>query len=272
VQSPPAHGADNTGNCRSTQPEIKTHITNESDTSGCTFELTITWDDGKTTQIPDYPGGPQGLEFLASHTYTAPGVYTIAVTGSVVSGDCYFYPGDWQFSYISSITPYPEGPAISVQTILSRATDWTSSQVPYSQASYYSDTNGTYREDCSGFVSMAWDLDDSLSTSSLPEIATEVTTGLSGIEPGDIILKAGDHVFLFVAWANNSHTEATIDEETGSSSPTPYAVQKNLNVKAFNGFTVYRYNGLSGSEEPAPPTKSQAGRYQGGIAGSSRHS
>jgi hypothetical protein len=278
VKSPPAHGADNTANCRSTQAMILTYFTNFSDTSGCTFDLTIAWGDGETTHRPNYPGGPQGLEFLASHTYSAAGVYTIAVTGSVTSGNCYFTPGDWQFSYISPATAYPAGPPISVQTMLSRAADWISAQVPYSQVDYYSDLYGTYRQDCSGFVSMAWDLDYSLTTSSLPTVATEVTTGLSGIAPGDIILKAGDHVFLFVEWANSAHTRATVDEETGSNSPTPYAVMKTLGVSSFNGFTVYQYNELSSSKEHSgPAARNWTGSYSGGpdsgrILGSAAHS
>jgi hypothetical protein len=247
VQSPPALGASNIENCRSTQPMINLYFTNNGDSSGCTYDITINWADGKTTQIPSYPGGPQGLEFLASHKYTATGVYTITVTGSVASGDCYFDPGTGQFSYVSSTAPYPEGPPISVATMLSRAADWISVPVQYSQTDYYSDVNGTYRQDCSGFVSMAWDLDYSLSTPKLSTVATEVASGLKGIEPGDIILRAGKHVFLFVKWANSAHTRATVDEETGVSSKTPYAVTKTLGVSSFNGFGVYRYNEFSSS-------------------------
>lgn len=141
------------------------------------------------------------------------------------------------------------GPPISVQTMLSRAADWISVPVQYSQVNYYSDINGTYRQDCSGYVSMAWDLDYSLTTTGLPAVATKVAGGLKDIRPGDIILRTGghNHVFLFVEWANSKHTRATVDEETGVSSPTPYAIRKTLGVSSFKGFTVYRYNGLSGS-------------------------
>jgi len=105
---------------------------------------------------------------------------------------------------------------------------------------------------------MMWDLDFSLSTADLasPSVSTKVAAGLSGIKPGDIILKEktqtnSGHVFLFVAWANSKHTRATVIEETGLSSPTPYAVMKSLPLKSFSGFRVYGYN----NEAAASPTE-----------------
>jgi hypothetical protein len=246
----------NSGNCRSTQPKIKIYFDNLGDTSGCTFDLTITWGDGKKTHIPDYPGGPEGLAFLASHTYTDAGVYMIPITGSVASGGCVFYPGTYEFSYILSRTPYPEGPPVSAKTMLSRGAVWVSAKVPYNQGAYYADTDGTYREDCSGFVSMAWDLDYSLSTTDLasPTVSTKVVKGFKAIEPGDIILRTGKghHVFLFVKWADSAHTRATVDEETGLTSPTPYAVEKTFSLKTFNGFSIYSYkNAVARSKVPS---------------------
>ena len=242
VKSPPKDGADNAKNCRSTKPKMALYFTNNGDTSDCTFDLNITWDDGKTKSIPNYPGGPTGPEFLADHQYSDVGIYTIGVTGSVVSGDCYFTGGNFQFSYIPSSAPYPEGPPISASKILSRAADWIRARVPYSQEKFHSDINGTYREDCSGLTSMAWDLDYSLSTSTLPKVATEVTSGFKGIEPGDIILKSGDHVFIFVKWANSARTRATVDEEAGLKSTSGSgATMKTFGLKTFKGYKIYHY-------------------------------
>jgi len=245
--SPPPKGADNAISCRSTKPNVKLYVTNIGDTSDCTYDIAIAWGDGNKTHLPSFPGGPSGRELLAAHDYTNAGVYNVSVAGSVVSGGCSFNGGDVQFSYIQGGTPYPGGPPISAGTMLTRATDWISAMVPYSQASYYSDLNGTYRQDCSGFVSMAWDLDTSPDTPGLRTVATKVAAGLSGIEPGDIILKAKTakahgHVFLFVSWDNGKHTIATVDEETGKKSSTPYAVTKSLGIRAFKGFVVYKYN------------------------------
>jgi hypothetical protein len=255
VKSPPKQGADNAINCRSTAPDIKLYVTNNGDTSGCTFNYTISWGDrSDKAHLTNVPGGAPGLELLASHTYADFGVFTISVTGSVASGNCTFTGGDLQFSYISPHTPEPEGPPISVQEMLARAGTWTRTQVPYSQVQFHSDVDGTYRQDCSGYVSMAWDLDHSLSTATLPSVTEEVGEtsrgGLKHIEPGDIILRSGAnaHVFLFVRWANDNRSKAVVDEETGTSSPTPYAIRKTLGVSSFNGFTVYRYKDLAPSK------------------------
>jgi hypothetical protein len=271
LSSKTPHAPSNAANCRSTNPDLKIYFENDGDTSECTFNLTFNWGDGTPPEnIPNSPGGPSGLQFITSYTYTNPGVYTIQVTGSVASGDCTFTGGDVQFSYILSTTPYPQGPPISAQTMLSRGADWVAAQVPYSNSTDYSDLYGTYREDCSGFVSMMWDLDYSLSTADLasPSVTTKVTAGLDGIQPGDIILKpktkkAHGHVFLFAGWVNSAHTMATVIEETSETSHTPYAVMKNVPPKIFVGFTVYSYN----NEAAASPngTPSQDGARAPGI-------
>jgi hypothetical protein len=242
------HRPDNYASCRSTTPELKIYVYNNGDTSGCIFDLTIKWDDHTTpTHLPSFPGGPAGWELLASHAYAKGGVYTEGVTGSVASGNCTFTGGDLQFSYIPPETAYPQGPPITVGQILSRGADWVTNKVPYDQQDYYSssDLNGVYREDCSGFVSMAWDLDYSLNTNDLKSVATKVAGGLKGVSPGDAILLPGHHVFLFVAWANAKHTRARVMEETGVTSPTPYTIEKALGNGSFKGYGVYRYKNMT---------------------------
>src|SRR4051794_36736932 len=41
-------------------------------------------------------------------------------------------------------------------TIKKRGWSWVKAKVPYSQTSYHCNGYGNYRQDCSGFVSMAW--------------------------------------------------------------------------------------------------------------------
>jgi hypothetical protein len=272
------HRPNNYASCRSVNPESKVYVYNNGDTSGCTFNLTVKWDDGSTpTNVPDFPGGQTGWELLASHSYAKGGVYTIKVTGSVVSGDCTFTGGDIQFSYIPPETTYPQGPPITSAQILSRGADWVANQVPYDQGGYFSatDINGVYREDCSGFVSMAWDLDYSLTTQDLElsSVTTHISEGLKGIRPGDIILRSGVHVFLFVDWANSGHTKAQVMEETGKSSPTPYTVEKTLGVSSFKGYGVYRYKNESaaGGNPVVLPRPTTTGTRDGApTAGPSR--
>src|SRR5437879_3461511 len=63
------------------------------------------------------------------------------------------------------------GATVTRGVIISRAKTWVSAQIPYSQVNYY---NG-YREDCSGYVSMAWGLGTpGLTTYTLPSVSYQI--------------------------------------------------------------------------------------------------
>ena len=106
-----------TPDCESTDPTISVLFNSFSSTSGCTFNLNINWGDGSSIQNVLFVGGPEGLSELAGHTYSAPDVYTITVTGEVASGPCYFDAGTFTFTWAPSV-PWAsrsgEGTAISV--------------------------------------------------------------------------------------------------------------------------------------------------------------
>src|SRR5207253_11405424 len=57
--------------------------------------------------------------------------------------------------------------AMSRGDIIARAKAWVDVPVPYDEGSLYQG----YREDCSGFVSMAWQLSKSLTTYTLPTVS-----------------------------------------------------------------------------------------------------
>jgi hypothetical protein len=50
------------------------------------------------------------------------------------------------------------GPRITREQIIERARSWLRPSVPYSQSEFHSNKYGTYRTDCSGYVSMVWGL------------------------------------------------------------------------------------------------------------------
>lgn len=94
--------------------------------------------------------------------------------------------------------------------------------MPYSMSG---STHQGYRNDCSGFVSFAWNLRD-------PRVPKGADTTMLGstfavpitkeqLLPGDILLKpkagAFGHVVLFEAWANQEHTELWVIEQVGGS-------------------------------------------------------
>jgi hypothetical protein len=117
-----------------------------------------------------------------------------------------------------TIGPAAPGDAITVSQVLERAQDWINNAVPYSQTEGWEDSaaGGPYRMDCSGFVSMAWGLQDSLVTSTLPGVANLIDPNITdetNLDPGDALDYTADHVVLFDSWADISSGAFYYDAE-----------------------------------------------------------
>ena len=90
--------------------------------------------------------------------------------------------------------------------IIDRAKSWLDANVQYSMGAYYQG----YRTDCSGFVSMAWQLGTSASTGTLPNYSRYINW--SELLPGDAILRPSGngfpygHVMIFEGWTDASKT------------------------------------------------------------------
>jgi hypothetical protein len=100
-----------------------------------------------------------------------------------------------------------------------RAQSWVDQHVPYSQSARHTNRFGTYRQDCSGYVSMAWALSSSYTTATLPSDSFAI--GKSALRRGDVLVhqatrSASGHVVLFDQWANSGHTSYLAYEETPS--------------------------------------------------------
>lgn len=80
-----------------------------------------------------------------------------------------------------------------------RSRSWLDAQVPYSQQSCYQNEYGSYRTDCSGYVSMAWGLTHSRTTVTLRDVAAEIPR--ADLRLGDALTNA-NHAALFVRWAD----------------------------------------------------------------------
>ena len=104
--------------------------------------------------------------------------------------------------------------AITRPQIIARGMTWVKKQVPYSQARYYRG----YRQDCSGFVSMAWNARRSYSTHTLRSVARRIPK--SRLRPGDAVVTPS-HASLFGGWANRSHTKFIAIEQTNSRTNRP---------------------------------------------------
>ena len=74
-------------------------------------------------------------------------------------------------------------PATTRAEIINRAKEWVAAKVPYSMYRYWTDG---YRQDCSGFVSMAWGLPGNEWTGSLDQYGVRITK--EELQPGDMLL------------------------------------------------------------------------------------
>lgn len=118
-----------------------------------------------------------------------------------------------------------------MRTSAVRAQSWVDAHVAYSMSHTYTNTYGTYRRDCSGYVSMAWALPSSYTTATLPNISFGIAK--AELRRGDVLLHkatpgSSGHVVLFDQWANSAHTSYEGYEESPSSGaahhvlPYPY--------------------------------------------------
>jgi hypothetical protein len=158
-----------------------------------------------------------------------------------------------------------ELPATTRAAIINRAKKWVAWQVPYSNTAYWPDG---YRQDCSGFVSMAWNLPGNEWTGSLGTFGVRISR--DQVQPGDMLLfhnaadpQNGSHVVLFGGWADYTHTYYLAYEQTrphtrGQS--TPYAYWSNS-----DRYVPYRYKGLAEGTSGAAASASGArdSRYPG---------
>lgn len=91
--------------------------------------------------------------------------------------------------------------------VISRARHWIAKRVRYSQRASYQG----YRRDCSGFVSMAWKLRRSYTSSSIRSKAHRISW--RALKPGDAVRRPG-HVEIFGGWQNKRHKRYWALEES----------------------------------------------------------
>ena len=153
-------------------------------------------------------------------------------------------------------TGAPTVPATTRTEIINRAKKWVDAQVPYSMTSYWSDG---YRQDCSGYVSMAWGLPGNEWTGSLGQYATPISK--EELQPGDILLfhnpenpEKGSHVVIFGGWTDYTLTYYIAYEQTPPHTrrqATPYAYWSNS-----DRYLAHRYKGLAADTAGAQPSMS----------------
>ncbi|MFD9038517.1 peptidoglycan-binding protein [Streptomyces bottropensis] len=146
--------------------------------------------------------------------------------------------------------------------IIRRAKSWIQAEVPYSMREYWSDG---YRQDCSGFVSMAWNLPGNEWTGSLDKFAQRISK--DRLEPGDMLLfhnpkdpRKGSHVVIFGGWTDDAETHYIAYESArpyARRQVTPYGYWDNA-----ARYVPYRYKGLitdDGADRPDDGTDDAGG-------------
>ncbi|MET9758235.1 peptidoglycan-binding protein [Streptomyces sp. NPDC006372] len=157
--------------------------------------------------------------------------------------------------------------AITRAEIISRARTWVAAKVPYSMNKYWSDG---YRQDCSGYVSMAWKLPGNEWTGSLAQYAERISK--EELQPGDILLfhnpadaQSGSHVTIFGGWTNSAHTSYTAYEQARPRTrrkTTPYAYWTDS-----SRYVPYRYKGITQEPAKGPDSGPVAGAEPGSASG-----
>jgi hypothetical protein len=138
--------------------------------------------------------------------------------------------------------------------VLARSQSWIDQHVPYSQSVSWTNQYGTYRQDCSGFVSMAWHLGFSRSTATLPAVMH--TIARSDLRPGDALWQAG-HIALFVRWNDAARTSPVVREEYDYGHN---AVERVWSAGYANTFSAMRYNNIV-EDGSTPPNSTTVTRY-----------
>jgi hypothetical protein len=144
-------------------------------------------------------------------------------------------------------------PATTRAEIIRRAREWAAAKVPYSMYAFWADG---YRQDCSGFVSMAWNLPRNEWTGTLTRYGVRISK--DDLQPGDILLfhnpadpTKGSHVVIFGGWTDYTRSYYIAYEEThphARRQATPYAYWSHA-----DRYVAYRYKGLvGGTAGPAP--------------------
>ncbi|NNG18039.1 peptidoglycan-binding protein [Naumannella sp. ID2617S] len=124
-------------------------------------------------------------------------------------------------------TPPPSSGNVSAarQRTLDRAKTWLTAYnggpVPYSQQKYFQG----YRQDCSGYASMALEFKDSPYTVLLASSTYSRKISMAELKPGDLVIDIkGDnntrHVVIFEKWDNAQKTSYTAYEQTGDGDRT----------------------------------------------------
>jgi hypothetical protein len=109
---------------------------------------------------------------------------------------------------------------------IERGFTWYDADVPYSQSDYHE----SYRTDCSGFISMAWELGTSYTTADFISDGSGWShyNDYDSLAPADALVRRSDgsgHIVMFLGWDDAAKTEACVLEQANSSDNMQFRVR-----------------------------------------------
>ena len=157
------------------------------------------------------------------------------------------------------------------KSVLERGFTWLDADVPYSQSRFRDD----YRTDCSGFVSMAWDLGTSYTTAdfSAGNGESHRLGAFGDLAPGDALVRRSSgsgHIVLFLGWNDASKSAACVLEQASTAADMQFRSRTSASLKS-GGYKAIRADKLKNApaggdgKPPVEETEPEAGNPDGGV-------
>ncbi|MEZ4222773.1 MAG: hypothetical protein R3B13_17665 [Polyangiaceae bacterium] len=138
------------------------------------------------------------------------------------------------------------------RTAIERGFTWYDAQVPYSQSSQYDG----YRTDCSGFVSMCWQLGSSYTTANFIQDTNDWTSlgSFEELVPADaMVYRSGGagHIVMFVGWNDSAHSEACVLEQASTASDMQFRARpvSSLLNSGYHAIRATKFGSSGGSAD-----------------------
>lgn len=149
---------------------------------------------------------------------------------------------------------------------ISRGLTWFDKDVPYSQSRQLDG----YRTDCSGFISMCWQLQRSYTTADFVSGGGEsqLLRSYDALLPGDALVRrkgSEGHIVLFLGWDDDDQSTACVLEQRSAASDMQFTTRsrasltssdfKPIRARRFKDVGVPRAGSDSTEVEPPPPNQ-----------------
>lgn len=147
----------------------------------------------------------------------------LRATSATPSAGEYGSPGQGPVIPVSGSSSRPSAgavaataPTLTRSQVIQRAKGWVGLGLDYDQGA----SHAGYRTDCSGYVSMAWQLSSSLTTDTFASAGVTTSIAKGSLKPGDALLNSSSgnsgHVVLFDKWIDGAQSSYMGYEFTGT--------------------------------------------------------